>query len=323
MSALSTLARRAGLGRVVLYAYHRPIGLTKIMMREGGPYQQWRTRQGHKAMTEAATTLPPLEAPEEAYPVPIRFLSGARFWDQTLFCLYSLQKNADRRVDAKIFDDGTLSVEVQDKIRRVIPWVQFVLADEVMERLEAQFPRDRCPNLRARREDYPHLRKLTDLHDPEEISLVLDSDMLFFRRPDALLDWMSAPEGVIYMQDVERAYGYSRQLMDRLGRGVVPEKMNVGLYGMPGAMIDSDYLEHCCEVMLETEGASYLQEQGMTALLVSGQPATELSRADYCVMPDLEEGARPTAALHHYVAESKRSYFQHGWRQIVEASALT
>lgn len=319
MSTLRTFARRAGLGRAALYAYHRPIGLTKAMIREGGPYQQWRTRKGRKAMMAAAVTLPPLTPPDSAYPVPVRFLSGARFWDQTVFCLYSLQKQAALRVDAKIHDDGTLTQDVLDKICRVFPWVEFVLSDEVDARLEARFPRDLCPSLRARREVYPHLRKLTDLHEADGVSLVLDSDMLFFRRPDALLEWMSAPEGVIYMQDVERSYGYSRAVMDRLARGAVPEQMNVGLYGMPATLIDPGYLEHCCKVMLEEEGGSYLQEQAMTALLVSGDQAVALPRRDYCVMPDLIEGAEPKSILHHYVAESKRSYFQHGWRLISEA----
>ena len=39
--------------------------------------------------------------------------------------------------------------------------------------------------------------------------------------------------------------------------------------------------------------------------------------ADYVVLPSVEEGRQPSVVLHHYVAESKRSYFQHGWRHVL------
>jgi len=35
-------------------------------------------------------------------------------------------------------------------------------------------------------------------------------------------------------------------------------------------------------------------------------------------MPDEAECLNPTAALHHYVAESKRGYFRHAWRHVVK-----
>jgi hypothetical protein len=60
-----------------------------------------------------------------------------------------------------------------------------------------------------------------------------------------------------------------------------------------------------------------LQEQALTALLLSGQACLRLPEADYRVMPSLAEGKNPTAVLHHYVAHSKRSYFQYGWRRVL------
>jgi hypothetical protein len=309
-------ARRAGLGKLAFYIWYRPYGFLRQMTVEGGPRQQAKTQVGKLAMQEAAGRLPELVPPDEAYPVPVRFLSGEAYWYQTVFCLVSLQRVADRRVDAIIYDDGTLSSAVQERILRVVPWVRFVLSDEIAEQIEVNLPQFRYPALRARREVYPHIRKLTDLHDPGKPSLVLDSDMLFFRRPRSLLNWMADPVGVIYMEDAVRSYGYSKNLLERLARGAVPEKMNVGLYGLPIGVIDFDYLEYCCREMILIEGGNYFQEQALTALLVSGQSAYTLPRSDYCVLPDLTEGRTPTAALHHYVAQSKRSYFQFGWQRI-------
>ena len=311
------IASRFGLGKLALYAYHRPRSLFRRTMLEGGPLAQHRTRQGRAAMREAAADLPELAPPPGDYPVPVALLSGAAFWDQTAFAIASLQCHADRRIDPIVHDDGTLTLKMREAIARAVPWTRFVTRQEADARLDVRLPATCYWALRARRAAYPHLRKLTDLHAEDGFTLVLDSDILFFRRPDALLDWMAAPSGVLFIPDTARAYGYSDALMAALARGALPERMNVGLYGLPAACLDLDYLEHCCRVQLERERAQYLQEQALTALLVSGYPATVLPREDYRVLPDLAEGRQPTAALHHYVAHSKRSYFQDGWRRVL------
>jgi hypothetical protein len=56
----------------------------------------------------------------------------------------------------------------------------------------------------------------------------------------------------------------------------------------------------------------------LVALLLSGASRLVLSRDDYRLMPDESESLCPTAVLHHYVAESKRGYFRHAWRRIVQ-----
>jgi hypothetical protein len=311
------LATKLGFGDAAVRFYHKPKGWLKQMLVEGGPLEQHRTVRGHDEMRVAAKQLPQLSKLDEAYPIPIRFLSGFKYWHQTVFCIASLQHVCSKRVDAIVFDDGTLSQEVRDQILSVVPWVRFVVAEEISDRLEFRVPASRYPCLRSRREVYPHLRKLTDLHDNDSWSLVFDSDMLFFRRPDALLSWMEAPKDVVFIEDVVRSYGYSDALMHELSRGNVPDRMNVGLYGIHGAEIDFDYLEYCARLQIDRERVSYVQEQALTALLVSGKPWTVLPRADYCVLPDLQEGRKPTAALHHYVAHSKRSYFQFGWQRVL------
>ena len=55
----------------------------------------------------------------------------------------------------------------------------------------------------------------------------------------------------------------------------------------------------------------------LTALLLASVGAKALPSEDYVVLPSLAEGRAPTAVLHHYVAHSKRSYFQHGWRHVL------
>ncbi len=196
-----------------------------------------------------------------------------------------------------------------------MPAARVVWRAEIEARLDAHLPAARFPALRARRLTYPHLRKLTDIHVGQEgWRLVLDSDMLFFRPPRLVLDWLAAPDRPLHMIDIEPSYGYSDELLAELAGGPVPELINVGFLGLRSDSLGWDRMEYACQTMIEREGTSYFQEQALSALLLAGQPCTVAPKEDYVVLPSLAEGARPTAILHHYVAESKRSYFQHGWR---------
>jgi hypothetical protein len=316
-SSIRLLARDLGLGRAWLRYYHKPTGLLAASIREGGPLQQRRTEVGRRQMLEYASTLPSLSSPEIDRGFRVSFLSGEKYWYQTLFCFYSLQLHVEERITPVIFDDGSMSTDTQALIRRTVPWVEFVSRAAIEARLDRSLPAKRFPSLRSRRLQYPHLRKLTDVHiEAPDWTLVLDSDMLFFCRPNALIAWLSAPTAPTYMQDVMSSYGYSPALLRELAKGPLPEVVNVGLYGLNSPTIDWDWLEFCCRSQLEREGPHYLQEQALTALLLAGTDATPLSPSDYVVMPGLVEGRAPQGVLHHYVAHSKRSYFQCAWRNV-------
>jgi hypothetical protein len=307
----------SSMGRLAYKLYHEPIGKIRTSWREGGPIEQYRTSSGQKAMRAAAATLPPLREPPAGPPAEIAFLSGERFWDQTLFCFVSLQLVCPFRIDPVVFDDGTLGPAVQEAMRRAVPWIRFVTADQIRERLDARMPEAEFPSLRAHRLVYPHLRKLTDIHiAADKFTLVADSDMLFFREPAELLGWFAQPRP-IYMQDVETAYGYPLPYLDALAGAKVPEPVNVGLYGLDSASIDWKRVEHWCESQLREHGRRYLQEQALTAMLFARIDAQALPREDYIVKPDPAEGMNPIAALHHYVDVSKHSYFRHGWRRVL------
>lgn len=310
------VARKFGPGRAALYLYHRPTGLIRKSIAEGGPVEQWRTERGRRAMVESALVLPPLSLPEADSGASVNFLSGVNYWYQTVFCFASIQIQSPFRITPIIHDDGTLDAQTQAAISRVIPWVRYVASTEIEKRLDCHLPVSRFPRLRARRIEYPHLRKLTDIHiGAEGWTLVLDSDMLAFRRPQALIDWFDNP-GAIYMQDIATMYGYPADFLADLAGAPIPERVNVGLYALYGPSIDWDAVEFWCGHQLDDFGTNYLQEQGLTAMLLGRARATPLHDDEYIVLPNLTEGIEPHAVLHHYVAHSKRSYYQFGWKRI-------
>ena len=122
------------------------------------------------------------------------------------------------------------------------------------------------------------------------------------------------------MVDIRQAYGYSESLLRRVsGRADLPERVNCGIFGWCGKDLDLEWLEWAVRVLLDEEGFRYNLTQGICSMLFAGRACAVAPEKDYLVFPGLTEGRSPTAVLHHYVGESKRSFFQHGWRWALAA----
>ena len=313
------LARRLMLGRVSYWAWHRPLSALAQSRRAGGPWQQWLDLRGEAAMRRAAATLPPRNRPAEAA-AEVWFLTGQRFWHQTAFCAWSLLQHSSDTVQPCFIDDGSFDDALVAESLRLFPGATVRRAAGIEAQLDQTLPAAKFPALRAQRRTYIHLRKFTDVHaGGRGWRLVLDSDMLFFRRPDALLEWLAAPDRPVHMIDVHDAYGYPATTLAELAGRSVPACVNVGVCGFRSDTIDWEQLEAWTAQLLARHGTSYYLEQALVALLATAADPLRLPRADYLLMPDIAECQHPTAALHHYVDLSKRGYFRHAWRHIAKA----
>lgn len=313
-SPIETVARRLRLGHWLYQFWHRPRAALARSRREGGPIEQWRNARGRREMVSAAAQLPPLP-PVKAGAPEITFLTGKRFWYQTALCCWSLRRHAgDLR--PVFIDDGTFDRELFAECQRVFPGAEVQERVAIGQRIDAHLPASRFPSLRSQRETYIHLRKITDVHAGlAGWRIVLDSDMLFFRRPDALLQWLASPDSPIHMLDVQDAYGYPAATLAGLAGRPVPAHVNVGVCGLRSDAIDWPQLEAWCAELLRRHGTSYYLEQALVALWLSRTPAQRLLADEYRLLPDESECRSPRAVLHHYVDQSKRSYFRHAWRE--------
>lgn len=304
-------------GRLLYLAYHQPRAWVARCRREGGPWEQWLDRRGRLAMISAADRLAPLP-PAPASAPEVYLLTGRRFWYQSAFCVHSLSAQSGP-IRPVFVDDGSFDPALAAEAQRIFPGSQIEWSHEIEHRLDAVLPTKKFPSLRTQRRTYIHLRKLTDVHAGQDgWRLVLDSDMLFFRRPDSLLTWLAAPDRPIHMIDVHNAYGYPIPTLGNLGGRAVPECVNVGVCGLKSDAIDWDKLEHWTARLLTLHGSSYYLEQALVALLLADATPLRLPRADYLLLPDLTECRTPTAALHHYVDLSKRGYFRYAWRHVTD-----
>ncbi len=314
--SLPPILRQLGLGKLALGLWHRPLGRLRDSWRNGGPLAERETERQRREMLAAASTLPPLPSRPGAPRVTLHLLTGRRFWYQTAFCLHTFAQQSDRGVDAELYDDGTLDDALALQLGRLGPRIHLHSAAHIRERLETFLPERKFHVLRERWRNYPNIRKLTDPHlGSTGWKLVLDSDLLFFRRPGFLLDWLAAPDRPLHAVDCEESYGYSRSLLERLAGAPLPPLVNVGLCGLRSESLDWAEIEAWCAELIAREKTSYYLEQALVAMLAARhQPCAVAPRSEYWTNPDRAEGRRPTAVMHHYVAESKRWYFRHGWR---------
>lgn len=319
MSFSESRLRRLGLGKLALALWHRPIGRARDSWRSGGPIAEWQTELRRRDMESAAAQLPPVPGPSADTPFCVHLLSGHRFWYQTAFCLHSLARAAGEPVRAEIYDDGTLTGNAAEHLRRLGPAVRIHPQSSIIVRLNEFLPSSRFPVLRERWLNYPNIRKLIDTHvGSRGWKLVLDSDLLFFRRPEMLLAWLRAPDRPLHAVDCKESYGYSRPLLEKLVGAPIPSLVNVGVCGLRSDMIDWDELEAWTAELQARERTSYYLEQALIAMLAARQCCAIAPAADYITMPGEQECLAPTVVMHHYVAESKRWYFRYGWRHTLK-----
>jgi hypothetical protein len=313
------MLRRAGLGRLAYRVYYRPRSFVRDVRAQGvGAW--FATQQGRRAMQRAAMELrlPELREPEPQTPT-IHFVTGRDFWHQTAFCVWSLQITSGRRFSFVIHDDGSLSREAATILLRVMPAGSIRSADEAERRLDGALPEAEYPLLRQRHRTKPHMRKWLDVFAGSTgAQLFLDSDVLFWRRPDVLLEWMRDPSEPLFMVDRKTSYGYPMETLAELAGCPMPERVNVGVVGWRAEGVPFRRMEEWTRALEERHGTSYYLDQTLGALCASQNPFRLLPESDYLCAPSPREIESPTAAMHHYVAETKALYHRIAWKRAQE-----
>ena len=318
-------SRRAFLGSIKTALYRRPKD-ELMRLRRWGPRAYLRCGAWAAEMELAATQLPPLPAgsPDAGRALEVWYLTGDRFWYQTAFCAWSLAFHCQRKLVLHMVDDGTLTIEQEQQLRRLFPHGMTRWKQDVASELDRHLPVARFPVLRQRWGDYINIRKLTDIHlGSIGTKLVLDSDMLFFSRPDELLTWWENPTQPCLMTDCEESYGFSRQLMEELAGAPIPPLLNVGICGLASEWIDWEELEHWCRTLVEREGTSYYLEQALVAMLAARRQPVVMPASDYITFPTRQQALAGDGVLQHYVADSKPWYLGEAWKLILHSPIIS
>lgn len=308
-------------GVLLYHLFYKPYGRIRDSLRLGGPLVEKRIAEGKRTMEKEAEKLPLLgELLEPA--LDLHLLTGCRFWYQSAYCLWTFAKLSKQRLRPHFYDDGTLTPQIREHLQRVFPDSVFQSIENTKAKLDEYLPLARFPFLRERWEAYPNIRKLTDVHlGGKGWKLVIDSDLLFFRRPDFLLDWLAGPSRPLHAVDCMESYGYSRRVMEALTGCRLSPLVNVGLCGLRSETLDWEKLEFWTRTLIEKEKTNYYLEQALVAMLLAGQDCAVAPVKDYLTLPTRSECENPKVVMHHYVDTSKRWYFTTCFQQVLHSSA--
>ncbi len=289
-----------------------------------GPHNYIRRFRWLHEMEQGAMQLPQVPIAREASTREVHYLTGPRHWFMTAFCHASLLDVAREPIMPVVHSDGRLDDASRAQLRRLFPHVRFPDPIEAERHLDVILPRERYPTLREQRGKLVFLRKLLDVHAGRSgPALVLDSDVLFLKRPDEVLTWLAAPAGYLALRDTATYYGYSQSLLEEVVGAPLPERVNAGLVAVPErAAIDWMEIECAMRTLVAREGLSYFLEQVIDAMIYRSGPLTYLDEHKYRVAPKSVETKGRRIIMGHYVAASRMHYLKQGWRQVLEKLRL-
>lgn len=300
---------------LINFLYRHPKSKYKNIQRFGGYFNYKNMIAAKEVMQIQSENLLPIKSHEKG--LTIYFLTGKAYLYQTLFCIKSLISVTNKKFQFILIDDGSFDSDLIVRIERQLPNAKIITKLEIEQNLHKVLPLDKFPILHQKRKEYAHIKKLTDIHSiPGKWKLVLDSDMLFWKEPKKLIEWLEKPADPLHMIDCEESYGYSNRIMETLAGNKIPKLVNVGAIGLNSETINWDKLENWIYHLEKEEGKTYYLEQALSAMLLSNENASALNE-DYKVNPTKEEILNETGILHHYVDLSKEWYFKDAWKKLI------
>ena len=319
MTSLQTWLRELGVGRLLYRTLYRP-GETVALAQAHGLRLVCQARYGDWSMRRASLCLPVSAALDQnRFPGTICFLTGAKFIHHTLFCAHSFATHTGIHTPFEFLSDGSLNEDHTRALHRLFPSAIVRHKEELDRAVLAALPPERFPVLHATRGKFVLLKKLTDaMAGQSGYRLFLDSDMLFWRRPQELLDRVHAG-APLYMRDiVDNGYTISAaELGQSLGTPVALG-VNSGLIGLDAGRLDWNLLERACAYIENSIGNQRLLEQTLWAVALGKQDAKPLDERAYKVLvapKDFSPVVADAASLLHYAWYSRLVYSAADWRR--------
>jgi len=215
----------------------------------------------------------------------VHMLVSSKTWHAGIMAAASFEQHTGRCWKFFIHEDGTVDEVAREKILHVFPDATFVSrreADAKMQDVLKFYPA--CADQRSRHNLF---LKFSDFaaFAPGQRFLVLDSDVIFYRPPKEILDWVdSGAETCLYNEDTKEKYCIPRgHIGEALGIDLWP-RFNSGLVLLPSAAVDLSLAEKLVTAFRTTAHHPQFFEQTLYGLMASAwglggalPPAYEIS----------------------------------------------
>ena len=243
--------------------------------------------------------------------LPVHVLSGKDDWLLACWMLASWFHTTDRNWRVIIHDDGQLPPEAVAAFAKSAPGSRRIPAQEADSTVLSALAGH--PACRDYRQAHPLARKIFDVPTltPGERFIILDSDVLFFRKPEFILRWCAeGGDECWFNEDVKEAFPIPlTEVRETLGIEVWP-RVNSGLCLLNRSAIDLDLCERALRETSLLKGHIWLVEQSLFAICASARKRGGLLPSEYEVT--LEKKARPGAVARHYVGAVRQRFYGDG-----------
>ena len=196
------------------------------------------------------------ELPHHGMPVSLHMVLSHSGLLMGQLTLRSLEFHSGRSWNPIIHDDGTLSDDDVREIKQNFPDATVIrrdVADDILDEALSAFP-----HCRENRKKHPWFLKVFDTrhYAPHERYIVIDSDIVFFKRPDFVREWMrERPETFWFMEDTKEKYSSTRQGIESEMGFPVWERVNSGLDLMVRPAVELElaekFLQRCAPLARE------------------------------------------------------------------------
>ncbi|HEY5706496.1 MAG TPA: hypothetical protein VIS96_13070 [Terrimicrobiaceae bacterium] len=197
-------------------------------------------------------------------------LVSSQTWDAGILAAISFERCSGRRWPLFIHDDGSVNETQRRVIQKTLPGVHFIPraeAEKVMATNLVSHPK--CLSNRSRHNlflkffDFP-------AYAPYDRFVVLDSDVIFFKRPGEILDWADAGrEECWFNEDTKEKYCIPRPRIEEELRMKIWQRVNTGICLMPKSAISLDLGERLIAAFETNAHHPQFFEQTLYALMAS------------------------------------------------------
>jgi hypothetical protein len=296
------------------------------MMSPGRLWWQFRRdiKRGWDASYHDYQTLPLIEEwtwafwGEESAKVPVHMLTGEKDWRLAAWALASFFHFTDQSWPVVIHDDGSLPDEAREKLSELFEGCRIISrseADEVMQRELRPFPY--CLDYRNA---HPLALKIFDMAKfaAGDRFIVLDSDVLFFKRPQEIIQWATGEptRECWFNEDVsESSLVTAEEAREELNVKLW-SRVNSGLCLLYRPAIDFDFCDRALAVTSILRGHIWRVEQTLFALCASRNGRGGLLPKTYEV--SLKRHATRDAVARHYVGAVRDRFYGEGLKRLRE-----
>ncbi len=243
--------------------------------------------------------------------VPVHVLTSGRDWRLAAWMLASWFQMTEQGWHVVIHDDGTLPDEARRLFARLFVSARIIPrgeADAAVQRALHAFPF--CADYRALS---PRALKVFDtVHFAKSHRLiVLDSDVLFFKKPGEILDWTAAENGDCWFSEgaTEEALISSSEAREEFGVPLWP-RVDSGICLLEKSAIDLDFCDRALAETSLLRGPVERIEPTLFSLCASRHGRGGLLPKSYEVA--LRSATSETAISRHYSGAMRDRFFTEG-----------